>query len=247
MLRSWAFKFYGKIEQKVVPGLKYSQYHYYDTIGAVMPSGARWLDLGCGHQVFAEWMTAEERELVSRASLFVGIDVDVPGIQAHKNLQNPVLGDLTALPFSDGAFDIVSANMVVEHLDQPLAVLNEVRRILRSGGHFVFHTPNARCFSIRMASWLPQFAKNTLIRVLEGREEHDVFRTFYRMNTPLAVTEFSRKAELKIADLRLVNTSAVTVMLGPFVLFELLVLRVLGNPHFARWRSNLIATLEKRS
>jgi ubiquinone/menaquinone biosynthesis C-methylase UbiE len=247
MIRDLALKFYSKVEQKIVPGLRYSQYHYLDVIGPMMTRGTRWLDLGCGHQVFAEWMTAEEIELVSRAGLFVGVDVDVPGVQAHRNLKNPVLGNLTSLPFSDGAFEMITANMVVEHLDQPLAVLDEVHRVLRPGGCFIFHTPNSRCFAIRVGSWLPQFAKNVLIRLLEGRQEHDVFKTFYRMNTPGEVRELSQKANFKVIEIRLVNSSAATMMLGPFVLIELLGLRLLGHPYFADRRSNLIAILKKSS
>jgi ubiquinone/menaquinone biosynthesis C-methylase UbiE len=246
MGRSLAYKFYWKVEQKIVPGLKSSQYHYQEAVsGGVLPGG-RWLDLGCGHQVFAEWMIEEEREVVSRAGFFAGIDVDVPGIRGHRSLHNPVLGNLTMLPFSDGAFEIVTANMVVEHLDQPLAVLAEVYRVLRPGGRFIFHTPNARCISILVGSWLPQTAKNLLIRFFEARQEHDVFKTFYRMNTAQEVSTLGAKAGFDIADIRQVNSSAATIMLGPLVLVELLALRILARPAFAGRRSNIIAILEKR-
>jgi len=246
MSRASAYKFYWKIEQKVVPGLRSSQYEYQEAVSATMRPGSRWLDLGCGHQVFAEWMTAAEDEAVSRASFFAGIDVDVPGIRAHRTLRNPVLGNLGALPFSDGSFDIVTANMVVEHLDQPLAVLAEAYRVLRPGGHFIFHTPNSQCFSMRVGSWFPQSTKNLLIGFFEARQEHDIFKTFYQMNTASAVASLGAKAGSRVADIRQVNTSAATVMLGPLVLIELLALRLLARPAFARWRSNLIAILEKR-
>jgi len=245
-IRNRAYKFYWKIENKIVPGLRSSQYPYQEAVNAAMPPGGRCLDFGCGHQVFAEWMTAEEREIVSRAGFFAGIDVDIPGIRAHRSLRNPVLGDLTALPFADAAFEIVTANMVVEHLDQPVAVLAEVHRVLRPGGRFVFHTPNSECFAMRVGSWLPQAAKNLLIRVTEARQEHDVFKTFYRMNTAAAVTSLSTAAGFEAREIRQVNTSAATVMLGPLVIVELLGLRMLTHPAFARWRSNIVATLEKR-
>ena len=244
-VRDLAYKFYWKLEKKIVPGLTSSQYHYHEAVSAAMPPGGRWLDLGCGHQVYADWMIAEERETVSRAGFFAGIDVDVPGIRAHRNLHNPVVGDLCALPFSDSSFEIVTANMVVEHLDRPLAVLAEVSRVLRPGGRFIFHTPNSKCFSVRAASWLPQAAKNLLIHFLEARKEHDVFKTFYRMNSAPAVARLGAEAGFQIAEVQSVNSSAVTVMLGPLVVFELLALRILARPAFAPWRSNLIATLEK--
>jgi len=156
------------------------------------------------------------------------------------------LGNLAALSFSDSTFEIVTANMVVEHLDQPGAVLAEVYRVLRPAGLFIFHTPNSQCFSIRVASWLPQRVKNLLIRLLEARQEHDVFKTFYRMNTALAVAKLGAVAGFKVAAVRQLNSSASTVMLGPVVLVELLALRILERPAFARWRSNLVVILEKR-
>jgi hypothetical protein len=84
-----------------------------------------------------------------------------------------------------------------------------------------------------------------LIRFLEGREEHDVFKTFYRMNTASAVTRLGTQAGLHVAGVKYVNSSASTVMLGPLVLVELLGLRILSHPAFAKWRSNIVAILEK--
>jgi SAM-dependent methyltransferase len=48
------------------------------------------------------------------------------------------------LPFDDGAFDVVFANAVLEHIPQPRArFLNEMWRVLRIGGHLVINeTPN---------------------------------------------------------------------------------------------------------
>jgi hypothetical protein len=67
------------------------------------------------------------------------------------------------------------------------------------------------------------------------------------MNTPGEVRELSQKANFKVIEIRLVNSSAATMMLGPFVLIELLGLRLLGHPYFADRRSNLIAILKKSS
>jgi ubiquinone/menaquinone biosynthesis C-methylase UbiE len=247
MYRTWAYKLYWTLEQRIDPGLKSSQYRYHNAVSKTIGRNARWLDLGCGHQVFADWMIAEEQEIISRTALFVGIDLDARGIRAHRHLRNRVLGPLTNLPFADNSFDVLTANMVVEHLDDPLAVLREAHRVLVPGGRFVFHTPNSKSFSIRAGSWLPQFAKNRVIAVLEGRHEEDVFKTFYRMNTATAVADLGAKAGFKVATTELWNSSAVTVMLGPLVVFELIALRILDHPRCARYRSNLVGILEKQA
>jgi ubiquinone/menaquinone biosynthesis C-methylase UbiE len=46
----------------------------------------------------------------------------------------PVLGDVTALPFADASFDTVSATLAVCTFDEPLAALREMRRVCRPGG-----------------------------------------------------------------------------------------------------------------
>jgi SAM-dependent methyltransferase len=44
------------------------------------------------------------------------------------------------LPFAAGSFDLVSANMVLEHLPAPEQVFQEIARVLAPGGKFVFLT-----------------------------------------------------------------------------------------------------------
>ncbi|HSS10522.1 MAG TPA: methyltransferase domain-containing protein [Acidimicrobiales bacterium] len=42
--------------------------------------------------------------------------------------------DTYALPFADGAFDVVHAHQVLQHLSEPVAALLEMRRVLRTNG-----------------------------------------------------------------------------------------------------------------
>jgi len=46
----------------------------------------------------------------------------------------PVLGDAVALPFSDGAFDVVACRMAPHHFQNLDATLNEAARVLCAGG-----------------------------------------------------------------------------------------------------------------
>lgn len=53
-----------------------------------------------------------------------------------------VLADAArGLPFADAAFDIVLCEQVLEHLDDPAAVLRDVARVLRPGGLLVAGVP----------------------------------------------------------------------------------------------------------
>ena len=46
-------------------------------------------------------------------------------------------GDVTALPYENGRFSIVTCRFAFHHFPEPLAVLREMRRVCRSGGHVV--------------------------------------------------------------------------------------------------------------
>lgn len=48
----------------------------------------------------------------------------------------------TGLPFADASFDVVLSFDVFEHIEDSDAHLSEVRRVLRTGGHYLIQTPN---------------------------------------------------------------------------------------------------------
>jgi SAM-dependent methyltransferase len=47
----------------------------------------------------------------------------------------------TAIPFRDGAFDLVLASDVLEHIGDDARAANEIRRVLRPGGSLIFSVP----------------------------------------------------------------------------------------------------------
>src|SRR5258706_13518917 len=53
-----------------------------------------------------------------------------------------LVGDGQGLPFDNAAFDFVAAFHSLEHVDDPRAVLAEVRRVLAPGGWFYMGVPN---------------------------------------------------------------------------------------------------------
>ncbi|GAB3621992.1 methyltransferase domain-containing protein [Mariniluteicoccus endophyticus] len=44
------------------------------------------------------------------------------------------VGDVHALPFEDGTFDVVHAHQVLQHVTDPVGALREMRRVCRPGG-----------------------------------------------------------------------------------------------------------------
>jgi len=245
-MRSALYRFYFRAEKRITPTLRSSQYAYYDALRAQLTTASRWLDLGCGHQVFGDWMTREQDDVILTSALAAGIDLDWEGLRKHQGIRHRVFGDLSRLPFRRGAWDVISANMVMEHLPDPTVVLREVYDALTPGGTFVFHTPNYYHWGTLAAASLPSGFKKRLIRFFEDRVEADVFETHYRINTAAAVRRFAEQCGFDVLRITHVSSSATLKMLGPIVLLELSYLRLIEHPALAQLRSGLVVTLRKR-
>ena len=109
-----------------------------ELVNLVAPAaGERVLDVGCGTGVVAR--TAAEA--VGPGGSVTGVDVN-EGMLATARARAPQGGaslewrqeDASALPFSDGAFDVVLSQQALQFVPDPGAVLSEIRRVLRPGG-----------------------------------------------------------------------------------------------------------------
>jgi len=102
------------------------------------PAG-RGLDLGCGdgHLMRIILGSVGSRDLV-------GLDIDSEETaiaRARKIYRDVLTTPADRMPFSDGEFDYVFSNSVLEHIPNIDGVLREVARVLHSGGRFLFTVP----------------------------------------------------------------------------------------------------------
>lgn len=99
----------------------------------------RALDLGCGDGR----LTAE---LAAAVGTVTGADVAEAALRrarrAHPGITFTRVVFDGELPFEDGAFDLVWAGEVIEHVADTARWLSEVRRVLAPGGRLVLTTPN---------------------------------------------------------------------------------------------------------
>jgi SAM-dependent methyltransferase len=101
--------------------------------------GERVLDLGCGEARFAS-------ALADHGAHPVGIDVVAEPLERARardprlDLRRAVLD--APLPVDDGAFDVVWAGELIEHLVDVVGWLSDVRRVLPSAGRLLLTTPD---------------------------------------------------------------------------------------------------------
>jgi ubiquinone/menaquinone biosynthesis C-methylase UbiE len=244
-MRTKLFQVYWKLRSVIAPNLTHAQHLYEEVLGSHIKPGTKWLDLGCGHQVLPFWRAAEEQKLVARCAQIVGMDYDLPSLQKHRSVSQLVRGHIDTLPFKDNHFDLVTANMVVEHLANPALQFSEIHRVLKPGGVFLFHTPNALGYPTVINRMVPEQLKHKLIYILDGRKEDDVFETHYAANTRAQISALSESTGFEVALLRFAASDAVFALIAPVAIPELIYLRLLMTERFKKWRTNIITVLRK--
>lgn len=93
---------------------------------------ARALDVGAG--------TGAATRALRAAGAGRVVAVDIAWGMLAWNLENrppAVMGDVLALPFADGAFDLTVAAFSLNHVTDPAAALREVARVTRPGGGLI--------------------------------------------------------------------------------------------------------------
>ena len=140
-----------------------------------LPQQARILDAGCGTgrnlQEYAALGRAQGVEPSQTAVDFCreqGLDVTCAGLEE--------------MPFEEGAFDLVCASDVLEHIEDEAGALRELRRVVAPGGHFVATVPayewmwshhDQRHHHVR------RYTRRRLLRAVDGGSWQPVLATYF--------------------------------------------------------------------
>jgi SAM-dependent methyltransferase len=157
---------------------------------AALNPNAHVLDLGAGAGIVAEM---NFRGLAARVC---GVDPD-PRVLQNRRLDEGKIGYGEAIPYGDGLFDLVLADNVLEHLENPTAVLREVSRVLKPGGLFIAKTPNVRHYVPLIARMTPLWF-HKLFNRLRKRNTEDTFPTLYQANCRRDVATVAAAAGLSL-------------------------------------------------
>lgn len=237
---------YWYFEHLIIPQLKHSQLIYEEILKKHINKGSVWLDLGCGHQILPAWRKDAEKVLVRSCDSIIGVDYEHESLLKHRSISLKVRANIASLPFKSETFDVITSNMVLEHVKYPEKILKEISLILKPGGIFIFHTPNLNSYSTMISRLIPTSLKKKLVKLLDNRKEEDTFTTYYLINTPEAIKEIAARTGFNIKMIRLTVSSARLIVLPPVVIFELLWIRILMKNSLKKLRTNIFVILEKK-
>lgn len=161
----------------------------------------RLLDVGCGPAGLVA-------EYDGHAALVVGSDrymTNFTEFDGQFGVKLLAEAKMTALPFEDGSFDLVTSSWVLEHLANPAGCMAEIARVLAPGGRFLFITPNALNYVVWLRRLVPDLMSKSLVKAIYDRDEDFINSTYYRMNTPAEVEQLCSAVGLQRQNLQAVS------------------------------------------
>ena len=131
----------------------------------------RFLDIGC-----ATGMLLEDLRDRGGGDVY-GVEVCRESVQYGRKKRGLRIfnGTLRQAEFPEEIFDVAHASHLIEHIDEPVSFMEEIRRVLKPGGYAIISTPNigglqSRIFKERWRSAIPDhmvlYSKQTLHRLL---------------------------------------------------------------------------------
>jgi O-antigen biosynthesis protein len=133
------------------------------------------LDAGCG--------TGYGLGILERggAAQLVGIDLSEEAVARARDDNasadvEVLQGDVRALPFADGEFDLVVCFEVIEHVDDRDAVLDELARVVSASGIVCISTPNRRVYPAGNPHHIYEYEPDEFARTLATRFSHIALR-----------------------------------------------------------------------
>lgn len=149
-----------------------------DLVEQFVAPGVRGLNVGCGWDIRSGYVNSD-------LALLDGV-----GVAAALD---------SGLPFRDDTFDVVLAKDVIEHVDDAVAALAELHRVLRPGGLLLISTVH---FTSRDLYVDPTHQRGFSVRtfdfVVPG--QRDVDRTYYSPNSFSAVETAVIQFHAKMGD-----------------------------------------------
>lgn len=110
-----------------------------DILKESMPNlhGCKLLDVGCSEGAFLDHLNQEKAD-------FVAVDIDENAVRFYKECSyhdRVKYGNVLDLPFDDNSFDAVTALDIIEHVEDDVKALSEIKRVCKKNGTLLIILP----------------------------------------------------------------------------------------------------------
>ena len=160
---------------------------FYGRINAILKKSDSVLDLGAGR---GSWYSTDNcsyrreiHDLKKKVKYLVGIDIDDAVLENPTTHKNLTMSE-NKIPLESNSMDIIVADWVLEHVQNPNEFISEIDRVLKPGGIFCARTPHKYKYVSLFASLIKNKIYLKLLKFIQPqRKERDIFPTAYKLNT----------------------------------------------------------------
>ena len=135
-----------------------------------------------------------------------GVDLD-PDIHSNDAIETSEFITNDSYPFADCTFDACASNYVLEHISDPQRHISEVARVLKSGGVYLFRTPNCFHYTALLARFthltFHKLVANYLHNIPSG--SHDPYPTVYKLNSRRAIGHNAKNSTFTVEKPRFIE------------------------------------------
>jgi len=161
-----------------------------DALSQSVVKGKVVLEQGCG---YTAPLLQQYRD---RGAELIG--VDVVDFEIEESGMQLIKANIEDLPLPDESVDVVFSRSVMEHVGDPGRVFEEVFRVMRPGGKWIFLTANRWDYVSVVSRLVPNKFHGALVHHTEGREEKDVFPTVYKSNSYGQIKALAKQSGMSV-------------------------------------------------
>ena len=167
---------------------------FYGRVNSILRSDMTVLDLGAGR---AAWFEDDKcdykrnlRHIKNKVTKLIAVDVD-QAVFENKSSHECLLMEDDRIPLEDNSVDLIIADYVLEHIQEPMIFAIEVDRVLKNGGYFCARTPHKWNYVSIFARLIENSKHSFVLKFVQPfRKEVDIFPTAYLMNSSSDIESF---------------------------------------------------------
>lgn len=159
---------------------------FYSRINCLINHDSEVLDFGAGRGYWAEdnsFFRKQTRLLKGKVKRVYACDID-KAVYLNKNVDEILDMEDEKVIAPSQSMDLIVADFVLEHIENPNTFFKEIDRLLKPGGWFCARTPHAYNLISIFSKLIKNKSHSSFLKYIQPfRNEIDIFPTYYRLNT----------------------------------------------------------------